>query len=1770
MAGLGCCLLGEPGAALWCALLEDGSRPDDASAAGAPAADESSSGQLAEDGRPRCVLVSAHTGDAAGADALDVGPGPLTAAALEAAAPPPCANASLLPTLAVVRRGGATFLVHPHRITLRRALRALSGAFRSHDLATLCGGAGGAVDLQCRFLAYQLLRGLAELHDGGLALDRLDSNTVFVTDRLWLEMLPRFWAPPPQREADADGPSSAPAPDGGAAGARAADVAWVHREPGADVPLVTKWVRGDVSNFEYLLALNAAVGRTWHDVTHHAVMPWVSDLTSEHGGWRDLTKTKYRLAKGDAMLDRTYALARHHVPEPALSELALTIYLSRRMPTAVLKRVVRASVVAEHYPATIARLYEWTPDECIPEFYSDASVFESLHERDHGLRDLGVPAWCADAVDFVKYHRSLLESDYVSADLHHWIDLVFGVALAGPAAMRAKNVPLVFRPNALFERLPKTPGSARLFCEPHPQRHFGGGARRPGGAVAAARAPGDETRRRALEAFVALEPASSRSSSAPAPAARAADRGRRAAFDGLADLDGFARDADALVSPRCDTDAPPEGAEDGCPRRATLADAQRADEHAAACLIAELYAGAPPAREAPAAGVDGARLRIRQTGLALAPPPPAVRALVNELSRGAVTARGALPLAGPRDELYEDVCAFPTYFVPTYDLITRLAVAAAAKTFHARLGRALRCLRDSDFADLDLAGVLLALPTLLTFLQDADRADGEEDDDDADDDDDDAEYDDERRCIVPGSLSRHVAAIVDAVGARLGVSLTAASLVPKFAKLLERHADALLGRDADALWRALLRRGGPRAFISLALPAVVDAVRDRPAAGDGARAFGRAHALAALARDDALGPALAARYVLPALVASLVSAPAGGDDTHAGEAPSPSPRAAAFVAVARQLGGLEVAAPAVLEALLDKRGALASLEGALSTRRNVPALLDVVAVLRALLVGLDAPAVLYYYVKLPPVPLARLLGALLPSSLAADAGGNDTAHHALTEVASLVSLVCMHVGVDDTVRHLLPDIDKFFAQLVHLYRTAQSDADDPRAPAAAVAAQSGGDRSGAASRQRRLALDVARELYTPLAAMLTLDVMRRHAPSAHSLVDGMVQLAQQAQGLPRGTDAAPPPGAELRGAGGQDDAAVAETHRRAMEWSQGALEKGIDWVVQRFRDDREEARDGAPPPPGAAPDGAPTARRASAAAALKPAPPRPPWQAPYVQQQQNRTQAQRNDGMELHELRDARSAGGGGAAAARRRRAARVAAPRWEPYDFKTVVDAVAATRSSTADDRQPDLFPDRLPNSRPHADIDSYRDSSDDDAGGAAAATSPAAQPWRQGLRRQPPRRQTSDAVDEGDSDGDDGLTPRAGAARGDVWLVGDGARGRFCDAAPWDAVGRPWAPRLRVAGALRGGGGGARALAVDEAESVALCGGRDGGVRVWSLQRQPPEVVATWASQTGRPIKALHALEGDLRRAVSTDGASVDVWDVDRGAELRRWVWAGRVVDVAPLDFGYGAGGALRGGATQHVVVALAADRVAIVDARAAGAAVEWAVDFGPVAGAAPAAPQGTQREAPGAPRPGGAASAQHADAASAPAAGADGAGRPRLPRGARCVAACGDLVVCGSEGGRCVVFERRVGRAVAAWQPHGGAVVEMLARGRHEVLTVGADGCAVLWDLGAGAPRVIAALRGLPDARGAGAAVRLLDADCGALTLVAASGHKVAAHHVAALKPGQPPLRATVVQRHFVDDGGRKLRRHALDVEALAVLPLRKCLLLGCDDGFVRVAV
>ncbi|XP_014291502.1 WD repeat-containing protein 81 isoform X2 [Halyomorpha halys] len=310
------------------------------------------------------------------------------------------------------------------------------------------------------FILYQLLRLMRHLHDLGLVLGSITLADVYITEDLWIQVLPRLEDNVHNSPTDLESQLSEE---------KASD----KNEVSADLYRLTEaWVVGALSNYDYLCELNRLAGRRYGDPRSHYVLPWVTDFSSRSGAnWRDLTKSKFRLNKGDRQLDLTYELPptanvaqiRHHVPD-VLSEITYYVYLSRITPKSILCKYVRPQWVPGEYPASIQRLQSWTPDECIPEFFTDPSVFKSIHSD---LCDLEVPSWCSSPQDFIISHRAALESQAVSEKLHHWIDLTFGFKLTGPAAVKAKNICLQLVDG---HKVLSGSGVVQLFANPHPHR----------------------------------------------------------------------------------------------------------------------------------------------------------------------------------------------------------------------------------------------------------------------------------------------------------------------------------------------------------------------------------------------------------------------------------------------------------------------------------------------------------------------------------------------------------------------------------------------------------------------------------------------------------------------------------------------------------------------------------------------------------------------------------------------------------------------------------------------------------------------------------------------------------------------------------------------------------------------------------------------------------------------------------------------------------------------------------------------------------------------------------------------------------------------------------------------------------------------------------------------------------------------------------------------------------------------------------------------------
>jgi hypothetical protein len=85
--------------------------------------------------------------------------------------------------------------------------------------------------------------------------------------------------------------------------------------------------------------------------------------------------------------------------------------------------------------------------ELIPELFHMPELLRNNNNLDFGHKQNGVrvddvllPPWARTPEEFVRLHREALESEYVSAHLHEWIDLIFGYKQLGAAAIEASNV----------------------------------------------------------------------------------------------------------------------------------------------------------------------------------------------------------------------------------------------------------------------------------------------------------------------------------------------------------------------------------------------------------------------------------------------------------------------------------------------------------------------------------------------------------------------------------------------------------------------------------------------------------------------------------------------------------------------------------------------------------------------------------------------------------------------------------------------------------------------------------------------------------------------------------------------------------------------------------------------------------------------------------------------------------------------------------------------------------------------------------------------------------------------------------------------------------------------------------------------------------------------------------------------------------------------------------------------------------------------------------
>ncbi|KAH0695321.1 hypothetical protein KY285_022418 [Solanum tuberosum] len=231
-----------------------------------------------------------------------------------------------------------------------------------------------------------------------------------------------------------------------------------------------RWKRREITNFEYLMALNTLAGRSYNDLTQYPVFPWIlADYSSEtldfnkSSTFRDLSKPVGALdaKRFEVFEDRYRSFSDPDIPSfyygSHYSSMGIVLfYLLRLEPFTALHRNLQggkfdhADRLFHSIGGTYRNCLSNTSDvkELIPEFFYMPEFLINSNSYHFGVKqdgepigDICLPPWAKGCPEeFVSKNREALESEYVSSNLHQWIDLVFGYKQRGKPAVEAANI----------------------------------------------------------------------------------------------------------------------------------------------------------------------------------------------------------------------------------------------------------------------------------------------------------------------------------------------------------------------------------------------------------------------------------------------------------------------------------------------------------------------------------------------------------------------------------------------------------------------------------------------------------------------------------------------------------------------------------------------------------------------------------------------------------------------------------------------------------------------------------------------------------------------------------------------------------------------------------------------------------------------------------------------------------------------------------------------------------------------------------------------------------------------------------------------------------------------------------------------------------------------------------------------------------------------------------------------------------------------------------
>lgn len=236
--------------------------------------------------------------------------------------------------------------------------------------------------------------------------------------------------------------------------------------------LMRLWQGRHITNYDYLMGLNTLAGRSFNDMCQYPVFPWVLQCyTSKEttldlmnpANYRDLSKPMGAMddQRLKEFLERYESFQDPDIPGFMYGSHYSTAvgvvlhFLVRLQPFADLHQAMQGGTfdVPDRLFSSIPRSWELCTSalsevkELTPEWYTLPDFLRNINEFQLGatqdgdkVNDVGLPAWASSPEDFILKHRIALESEFVSANLHQWVDLIFGFKQQGRAAVEAHNV----------------------------------------------------------------------------------------------------------------------------------------------------------------------------------------------------------------------------------------------------------------------------------------------------------------------------------------------------------------------------------------------------------------------------------------------------------------------------------------------------------------------------------------------------------------------------------------------------------------------------------------------------------------------------------------------------------------------------------------------------------------------------------------------------------------------------------------------------------------------------------------------------------------------------------------------------------------------------------------------------------------------------------------------------------------------------------------------------------------------------------------------------------------------------------------------------------------------------------------------------------------------------------------------------------------------------------------------------------------------------------